>query len=237
MIINKKLLIISIPLLAIILGPSLFFYSKYRQASSELAKISPAKAEDIKKVVTKIGQLMELPVGEEPAMATVADKDKLQGEKFFELAQNGDKVLIYEKSQKAILYRPTTNKIVDVSRIGANPEVAGAATTNPEAIKADEAQQSPATIALYNGTTKVGLTTTFATSIKDQQDVKVTIKDEAVKKDYAASVVVDLSGQNSQTADQLAQKLGVTKTTTMPEGEPKPTTDIAIILGQDFASR
>ncbi|MEI6690378.1 MAG: LytR C-terminal domain-containing protein [bacterium] len=236
MIINKKLLIISIPLLVIILGPSLFFYSKYRQASSELAKISPAKAEDVKKIVTKIGQLMELPAGEEPAMATVADKDKLQGEKFFELAQNGDKVLIYEKSQKAILYRPTTNKIVDVSRIGANPEVAGAATTNPEAIKADAAQ-TPATIALYNGTTKVGLTTTFATSIKDQQGVQVTVKDEAVKKDYAASVVVDLTGQNSQAADQLAQKLGVAKTTTMPEGEPKPTTNIAIILGQDFASR
>ena len=66
---------------------------------------------------------MELPQGESPTLATVTDKDKLSSEPFFRQAQNGDKVLIYTQAARAILYRPSTKKIIDVTTLAVHDPV------------------------------------------------------------------------------------------------------------------
>ncbi len=54
-----------------------------------------------------------------------------KGQPFFANAQVGDKVLIYYKAKKAILYNPTDNKIVEVGPIS-DPQATGAtASFNP----------------------------------------------------------------------------------------------------------
>lgn len=68
-------------------------------------------------LVAKIGTLIELPAGEEPTIATVTDKTKLTDQPFFASAQNGDVVLIYTHAKKAYLYRPGSNKILDVAPV------------------------------------------------------------------------------------------------------------------------
>jgi len=79
---------------------------------------------------------MELPKDEEPTIATVLDKEKLKDQLFFAKAENGDKVIIYSKNQKAILYRPSINKIIDVAPISiAPPQVTP--TVTPTAIISD----------------------------------------------------------------------------------------------------
>ena len=70
----------------------------------------------------KIGKFMELPIGEQPTLATVTDRAKLKGQVFFESAQNGDKLLIYPKAKKAILYRPSNGKIIEVTHLTAGSE-------------------------------------------------------------------------------------------------------------------
>ena len=72
------------------------------------------KQEEITKVVQAVGKLMVLPE-EVPSVATVTDLDKLKGQAFFANAKVGDKVLIYVKAQKAILYDPVMNKIVELA--------------------------------------------------------------------------------------------------------------------------
>lgn len=74
---------------------------------SEIAglKASPedlAKKE-IKDLVEKIGKLVILPADEEPVLATVTDKEKLKDQPLFAKAENGDKILIYAKAQKAYI--------------------------------------------------------------------------------------------------------------------------------------
>ena len=64
-------------------------------------------------VLEKVGKLTIVPPNEIPEIATVADITKLSGQTFFANAKNGDKVLIYRKAKRVIIYRPEGNKIID----------------------------------------------------------------------------------------------------------------------------
>jgi hypothetical protein len=86
---------------------------------SPVAKKSPV-ADDAAMLINKVGQLMELPIGEKPTIATVSDMTKLKGQPFFDKAENSDKVLIYKLAKKAILYRPSENKIINVAPVTGN---------------------------------------------------------------------------------------------------------------------
>ncbi len=67
--------------------------------------------------MAEVAQLVELPKNEKPAIATVTDPERLKSNPFFAKAQIGDKVIIYAKSGKAILYDPKNHKILDVAPI------------------------------------------------------------------------------------------------------------------------
>jgi hypothetical protein len=86
-----------------------------------------AEAEQLK---GEIGKYLELPADEIPTVATVADANKVKDQSFFVNAQNGDKVLLFAKSGKAILYRPSTKKIIEVAPINVNqPQSSNPGTT------------------------------------------------------------------------------------------------------------
>jgi len=72
-----------------------------------------------------VGKLMELP-HETPTIATVTDVNKLEDQPFFAKAQNGDKVLIFSAAQRAIIYRPSTNKVIDITPIQTAPSASPA---------------------------------------------------------------------------------------------------------------
>jgi hypothetical protein len=66
-------------------------------------------------LLATVGTLITLPADETPVIATVADPAQLQSQPFFKHAQKGDKALLYMKAQKAILYRPIEQKIIEVA--------------------------------------------------------------------------------------------------------------------------
>jgi hypothetical protein len=84
--------------------------SDYRQKHPD--EVAQAQTQDL---VDRVGQLMILPADETPTVATISDVSKLVGQSFFANAQNGDKVLIYSDARQAILYRPSTNQIVNIA--------------------------------------------------------------------------------------------------------------------------
>jgi hypothetical protein len=81
-----------------------------------------ATQKEIKNLTSRIGGVMELPAGEQPTLATVTDQEKLKGQEFFAHAKNGDKLLIYPKAKKAILYRPSSRKIIEVTNLTSSGE-------------------------------------------------------------------------------------------------------------------
>ena len=93
----------------------------YLNTRNELAKAKKAQASDqtgteAERLVKQIGQNLQLPP-ETPTLATVTNVGKLQGQEFFKNAKNGDKVLIFQKSGRALLYRPSTQKIIEYSKV------------------------------------------------------------------------------------------------------------------------
>ena len=106
---------------------------KYAEVSKELASIkqdpNAAAQAEINKTIEAVGKLYSLPKDEKPSVATVSDKAKLKDQPFFASAENGDITLIYSTAKLAILYRPSSGKIINVSSVTIQDQKAPASTT------------------------------------------------------------------------------------------------------------
>jgi hypothetical protein len=201
-------------------GGSYYFYQKYSAMKAD--PNIEAQRQSVK-LIADLGKLMELPTGETPTIATISDKEKLNTQTFFQNAQNGDIIFAYTTAMKAILYRPSTNKIINVAPISL-------AQTPEPAQNADI--QTPLRISYYNGTAVVGLTGTAEIAVKqkypDAQTVSLT---NASNKNYTKTLVVDLSGKHQQEAEAVATLLNGT-VGLLPSTEKKPEADLLVITGK-----
>lgn len=89
-------------------------YKTYKTYEARKAAQGPA-ADD---TLARVGKLVELPQGETPTVATISDLSKIKDEPFFQGAAVGDKVVIYKEAKIAILYRPSTNKVIRDAPLG-----------------------------------------------------------------------------------------------------------------------
>lgn len=117
-----------------------YFYMQNQKTQQLLQNPTLAANQQTQALLAQVGKLIELPKDETPTIATVSDVSKLQGQPFFAKAKNGDKVLIYTKNKKAILYDPAANIIVDVAPVNigeptpspvVSPTVAKKSTVKP----------------------------------------------------------------------------------------------------------
>jgi hypothetical protein len=80
-------------------------------------------------IIDAVGRLMQLPSNETPTVASVSDAATAKKQSaFFANARNGDKVLLYAKSGEAILYRPSTNKVILVAPLTFTSSTSGTTT-------------------------------------------------------------------------------------------------------------
>jgi len=223
---SKKIVIFFVIVIAFAITalPAYYFYSKYQRAQQLLNNPTLAVQKESKTLVEKVGRLIELPTGEIPTIATVSDKKKLKDQPFFKKAVNGDKVLIFTQGKKAILYRPSINKIIEVApvNLGGSQQLVSPSPASQK-IK----------VALYNGTDVTGLTGKFEESLKNKfSEIDIVKKEQAVKKDYEKTLIIDISKKYSTMVKQLASELSA-EVSSMPEGETQPNSDILIIFGKD----
>lgn len=241
-------------LLCLMTGVAGYFYYQYRETPEIASK------REITSLVKKVGAMIELPNGEEPTLATVTNKERLDDQPFFRRAENGDKILIYQASGRAILYRPSAKKIIDVTTVNIEKESSPmpiedtplavesieSPASDPENLTSPEGESSSleedevssstvpsgTRIALYNGSTKVGVTNTVETSLQEQfPGIEIVLKEKAAKKDYAGYTVVGLGDGGTGVAQALADALGGTLAE-LPVGETAPAdADVLIIVG------
>lgn len=218
-------------LLCLSVGIAGYFYYQYHNSAQV------KDTEEIAELTKTIGKFMELPGDETPTLATVTDREKLADQPFFRKSENGDKVLIYTNSGRAILYRPSAKKIVDVTTINVNAQANQPAQSPETKATSENNVQTQATtgptVALYNGSTKVGVTNMLEDQIKVKfSDISVVVKDKAAKSDYSDNIIVDISGKNAVLAKNIAESFGGT-VGTLPSGETAPGADILVIVGNN----
>jgi hypothetical protein len=106
--INPRLKLLVVIVLLLLAG---LFIRNYIQTRNELRQDEGAR------LSAQISKFLELPSDETPTLATVKDASKLKSQPFFKNAQDGDKALIYSRASKAVLYRPSTKKVVEYTTI------------------------------------------------------------------------------------------------------------------------
>ena len=219
-----------------------FSVYRYRLKASVNESMNPQAVEK------RISVFMDLPTDEEPVFATVAGVEKINNQKFFANAQNGDSVLVYAKNKKAILYRWSTNKLIEISNLAnaggfenapratetamedqTTPQASQQATESP--VKDSSAtEQDKVKVAVLNGSKINGLAKKLADSIATLPNVEIGTTANA-KGTYQKNLVVDLSATRSDLASQIAQTIGAT-VGQLPDGETKPDADLLVIGGK-----
>ena len=100
----------------VVLGIVGYLAYGYVSTRNELKRLTDEKAaskSEIVRITELAGKVLQLPADDIPVLATVNDAIKLNNPE----AQNGDEMVIYGRSSKAILYRPSTKKIIQYAPI------------------------------------------------------------------------------------------------------------------------
>ena len=101
----------------IILGFGFFFYRKLNKIENTPSK---TKDKEASALILKVSKLYLFPKDEVPTIATVSDPNLLKDKEFFTQAKIGDNVLLFLQTGKAVLYRSSINKIIEIAPIKNN---------------------------------------------------------------------------------------------------------------------
>lgn len=184
-----------------------YYFKKYNDLKNNPVTAQAAAEAEEKRTIDAVTKLYDLPDDEKAVIASVQDVEllKKQYPGYFDKAEVGDKLLLYEKAALAILYRPKTNQLIRVSPLQVQKQavikVVGRAGDR-EAIE------------------------------KALTDAKVTFKNGGDPKGTPTGItIIDLKGTNATVAQNLAN-IVKGQVGQLPAGEDKPTdADILIIIG------
>ena len=94
----------------------------------EQQKASDSGQSPTQQLTDKVSKKVELPA-ETPVIYTVNDAKKLTNQAFFVDAKDGDKVLYFPGAKVAVLYRPSTDKVIRYQPVSLEGTTNGTSTT------------------------------------------------------------------------------------------------------------
>jgi hypothetical protein len=108
---RQRLRIVIVIIVALVVGATATYLILHKQQP---------KLTDVHVIERLVGRHYVLPTDEQPALATVTDPSKVTT-KFLQKAKQGDKILIYQKNSRVIIYRPSIDRIIDVGPVEIAP--------------------------------------------------------------------------------------------------------------------
>lgn len=194
----------------------------YYQSTQQLSKLnSPEGQEELAKqeakaVTDKLSKLALLPE-EEPVVATILDVNMLASQSaFYKNAENGDKLVIYPQAQKAYIYSPGRNVIVN-----AGPLVV------------DQNENSrPVIFEVRDGSTNAADARNVKAELEKTQQVVVEISD-ASREDYSGTFIIPINPAiKPEQLKEFAENMDAEVMDKLPQGETASEADILIIVGE-----
>lgn len=204
--VRKILAVVFVIVFVAALGAAGYFYKQAQDLRNPEGQQKAAEqaATELKQ---KVAKLTLLP-GETPTVATVQDISKLKDQPFFKDAKNGDKILIFTATKKAIVYRESENLIIN---------------SGPIAVTSDSSTKKVAILKSNNSTADTRTALAKLNGISISSETKTA-------KSYNESQVYDASGNNGELAKQIAEAIGGKVVTSAPDGETIPTgSDLVVI--------
>lgn len=196
---NKFVLIFALLLAAAGIGTSGYLYQQNQQLKANPKALTDASkqatAQEAKDLKAKVGKLMQLPGDEDPVVATVNDKNKLKDQPFFKDTANGDKILIFTAAKKAVVYRESENRLINVGPIAVTSSSVAVSVLGKDTASAVEKLKVVS-----------GVTTATGTAAAS----------------HSKTVVYDASGANADLAGKVATAVGGEVVTELPNGETAP---------------
>ncbi len=219
---KKNNLILTIIIIIAIAG--FVLYQNQTQKNNLINSPKSATSQrEIESLIRKVGELIILP-DEEPAIATVIAEDKLKDKPFFADVKNGDKVLFFSKSRKAVLYRPSVNKVVNVAVI--SQEVLHQASQSATAADGEKIR-----LAIYFDNEASQEADLVEKQIAEKLPQFEVVEKSSSTDNYASSFVIDLEGDNQELAAHLAAELKA-QVASFPSQEQRPNAQILLILAK-----
>lgn len=194
-------------------------------------------------ILGKVARHIMLPAGENPLIGAVTNAEALKREQpFFAAAQNGDIVVLYQQSARAILYRPERDILVNVG-----PTIIPPARTNPStqtsapvAVRPSVPTPSstvlvntPLKIDVRNGSRTSGVAAQFAKILASEKNLyQVVSVSSAARNSFKGNTLVILTSVSPKQVEDLKKKISITTTINqLPTGEKNSAADSVLILG------
>lgn len=184
-----------------------YYFKKYNDLKNNPVNAEQAAKAEEDRVLAEVSKLYDVPKDERPQIAAVRDKEVLKKENpnFFDKAENGDRLLLYQKAQLALLYRPSTNQLIKVGPLQVQNSPVIKVLGKPEDRQAIEKALTDAKLAF---------------SVAGEP-----------KASHSGVTVVDLKGTQGEAAKNLAAVVKG-QVGPLPPGEDKPAdADLLIIAG------
>ena len=213
-------------------------------------------------LIKRVGELALIPQDEDPTIATVTDASRLRSQKFFSQTENGDRVIIFPRAQRAVLYRPSIDKVIESAPININ-DLEGTVSPTETPIESDESvveeevlggdtgdtsvvveekpekiePEEPAKLAIYNGTLFIeGLATKVGAYLVKEIPGNIISVDILENADdvYEDTIIIVVAEKYYDVAETIREKLSG-KIEEAPDDIDFPDVDIVIIAGTDIS--
>lgn len=116
---GPKTIIIVLAAGALLVAAGFFAWQSFLKPKDQIAENQAT----LQRVKAQAGAIFMLPEGD-PVLIQIQDKQKLSGQPFYEKAEDGDYVLVYENAKYAIIFREKTKQVINANTIALGGESA-----------------------------------------------------------------------------------------------------------------
>ncbi|MCX7997205.1 MAG: hypothetical protein N2691_05660 [Patescibacteria group bacterium] len=220
---------VSVVLVISLVVSGYFAWHAYEFKQSRLDPDRAAKLQ-AERIVSRVSRLMDMPSTERASVAVLGARSDEQYRDFFSQAIPGDAVIIFPQARRAILYRDSIDRIIDIVTLASAERV-----SPPSGAQEKSVVRYPLRMAILNGGAPAGSEQLAGEIIQDAIAGLIPEYAGAAKaNNYTRTIVINLSGVPETVLEDVARAIGGT-ITTLPSYETAPDTDFLVILGADFS--